>query len=95
LICDYYPIQLCQILNQIQLKSEEEVIVKSIIKSNPFGDDFWVAKNVKQFGLEQTLRKVGRPKTEKGSCPPIFSGIKTTIYESNIYNIEHVYSAIY
>jgi len=54
-------------LNQIQIRSEEEVIEKSIFKNNPYGDDCWVAKNVKQFGLEQTLKKVGRPKKELGS----------------------------
>jgi len=48
-------------LNHIQEKSEDEVIEKSIIKNSPYGDNFWVAKNVKQFGLEQTLRKAGRP----------------------------------
>jgi putative transposase len=52
-------------LNQIQLKSEEEGIEQTIIKSNPYGDDFWVAKSVKQFGLEQTLRNVGRPKIKE------------------------------
>ena len=54
-------------INQIQMKPDEEVIEKSIIKSNPFGDDFWVAKNVKHFGIEQTLRNVGRPKTKNDS----------------------------
>jgi putative transposase len=54
-------------INQIQMKPDEEVIEKSIIKSNPFGDDLWVAKNVKHFGIEQTLRNVGRPKTKNDS----------------------------
>ena len=54
------------ILNQIQIKSDEEVIEKSIIKGNPLGDEFWVAVAVKQFGLEQTLRNVGRPKLING-----------------------------
>jgi len=31
-----------------------------------YGDDFWVANNVQQFGLEQTLRKIGRPKKKNG-----------------------------
>jgi hypothetical protein len=37
-----------------------------MIKSNPFGDSYWVDNTVKQFGLEQTLRKVGRPKIRIG-----------------------------
>jgi len=49
-------------LNEIQLKSDEEGIETSIIKSNPYGDDFWTDINVKRFRLEQTLRKTGRPK---------------------------------
>ena len=40
----------------------EEIIEKSIIKSNPYGLDIWVKKIVKKFNLEQTLRRVGRPK---------------------------------
>jgi len=53
-------------LNQLQLDSEEERIENSMIKSNPFGDSYWVDNTVKQFGLEQTLRKVGRPKIRIG-----------------------------
>lgn len=49
-------------INQDQHKKEEEIIEKSIIKSSPFGKDYWVASIVKKFDLEQTLKKVGRPK---------------------------------
>lgn len=41
---------------------QEEKIEKSIDKSNPYGQTTWVEKMVKKFGLEQTLRRVGRPK---------------------------------
>lgn len=49
-------------INEDQTKQEKEVIEKSIIKGNPYGGDYWVANTVKKFGLEQTLRRVGRPK---------------------------------
>ena len=49
-------------LNTILPEEKEEIIERSIIKSNPYGEDYWVASTVKKFGLEQTLRKVGRPK---------------------------------
>ena len=52
-------------LNQAQTESEEEAIEKSITKGSPYGDDGWVDSIVKRFGLEQTLRKVGRPKGTK------------------------------
>jgi len=52
-------------LNEVQVENKEEIIEKSIIKSNPFGDDNWVGKIVKKFRLEQTLRKIGRPKEAK------------------------------
>ena len=46
-------------------EGEEEAIEKSITKSNPYGGDTWVDSVVKRFGLEQTLRMVGRPKGTK------------------------------
>lgn len=49
-------------INEDQTKQEKEIIEKSIVKGNPYGGDYWVANTVKKFGLEQTLRKVGRPK---------------------------------
>jgi len=50
------------LVNQSQTLNEEENIENSIIKGNPFGDIDWVKKVVKDYGLEQTLRGVGRPK---------------------------------
>ena len=49
-------------LNQAQTESDEEAIKKSIAKGSPYGDDSWVKSVIKRFSLEQTLRKVGRPK---------------------------------
>ncbi len=53
-------------LNQAQTEDEEEAIEQSITKGNPFGGDRWVNDVVKRFNLEQTLRKVGRPKAKNG-----------------------------
>ncbi len=53
-------------LNQAQTKDEEERIRKSILKSIPYGSGVWVGNIVKSFGLEQTLRCVGRPKMING-----------------------------
>ncbi|MDD5750326.1 MAG: transposase [Candidatus Pacebacteria bacterium] len=50
------------LVNQDQNINEEEVIENSIIKSSPYGNIDWAEKAVKDFGLEQTLRRVGRPK---------------------------------
>ena len=50
------------LVNRGQDTDDEKVIESSIDKSNPYGDGDWVRKAVKKFGLEQTLRGVGRPK---------------------------------
>ena len=36
--------------------------IKKIAYAASFGKDYWVDNTVKKFGLEQTLRRVGRPK---------------------------------
>ena len=59
-------------LNQLQMQTGDEEIEKAIIKSKPFGDDYWVANTVKQFGLEQTLRDVGRPNIRDDSLTLLF-----------------------
>lgn len=48
-------------LNQAQTADEEEAIERAITKGSPYGDDSWTDGVVKRFGLEQTLRTVGRP----------------------------------
>ncbi|OHA66824.1 MAG: hypothetical protein A3I38_02470 [Candidatus Wildermuthbacteria bacterium RIFCSPLOWO2_02_FULL_47_10] len=53
-------------LNNPQTAKEEEAIQRSIIKSRPFGSDAWVTRITKKFGLEQTLRPVGRRKKNGG-----------------------------
>lgn len=49
-------------INEPQSKKELEFIRESVNRSKPFGDDSWLDKIVKKFGLEMTLRKPGRPK---------------------------------
>ena len=49
-------------LNQPQTQEEEEMLERSISKDTPFGQEYWIARMVKKFGLEQTLRNGGRPK---------------------------------
>ena len=56
------PDNYLNLVNQAQNQSEEDAIERATIKSNPFGSDRWTDRVVKKFGLEQTLRKVGRPK---------------------------------
>ena len=54
------------LVNQDQNINEEEAIENSITKGNPYGDIDWVKKIAKIFGLEQTLRRVGRPTRNGG-----------------------------
>ena len=56
------PKNYLSLVNQNQDINEEETIEKSITKSNPYGDIDWVKKIVRNFGLAQTLRRVGRPR---------------------------------
>jgi hypothetical protein len=51
-------------LNVILSAEKEEIIENTIIKSNTYGEDNWVNSTVKKFGLEQTLRRVGRSKKQ-------------------------------
>lgn len=46
-------------------EKELEYVRASILKSRPYGDDNWINRTVKKFGLEITLGQRGRPK--KGS----------------------------
>ncbi len=50
--------------NALQSKEEIENIHDAIKKSRPYGSEQWVAKAVGKFGLENTMRKRGRPKKD-------------------------------
>jgi len=60
------PIELSKnYLELVNTLPEEEVLNimrTSINKGTPFGSEYWIDKIVKKFGLENTLRGVGRPK---------------------------------
>lgn len=49
-------------INRPQTRKETEYLRECANKSRPLGDDSWIEKIVKKFGLEMTLRKPGRPK---------------------------------
>lgn len=49
-------------LNEPQSLSEEETIERSTAKNIPFGNDRWRGDMIKKYGLEQTIRSVGRPR---------------------------------
>jgi REP-associated tyrosine transposase len=50
-------------LNQPQAKEETEKIRQGIARSRPYGSEKWVSRTVAQFGLENSLRNPGRPKS--------------------------------
>ena len=54
---DYYISQ----VNESLPKEEIENIRYSIKRNKPLGEEIWVSKIVKKFGLENTLREPGRP----------------------------------
>lgn len=56
------PKNYIELLNKPISQKEEDALEKSTTKDVPYGNDTWVKKIVKKFGLEQTLRGVGRPK---------------------------------
>mgnify|MGYP001419569864 CR=1 FL=1 len=56
------PKNYLHILNEPQTEDEEEALECAIERGNPFGDYNWVQKIIKKFGLEQTVRNVGRPR---------------------------------
>jgi hypothetical protein len=49
-------------LNKPLIAAEEEVLERSEAKSIPFGKDGWVNKTAKKYGIEQVLKRVGRPR---------------------------------
>lgn len=48
--------------NRVQTTSELEGLRLSVQRGRPFGDDIWVQRMAKRFGMESTLRSRGRPK---------------------------------
>jgi len=55
------PDNYLQWLNRSQPKEEIENIRYAIKRNRPYGSERWVGKVVREFGLENTVRKRGRP----------------------------------
>ena len=49
-------------VNRPQTASELEALRLSVQRGRPFGDERWVQRMAKRFGMESTLRPRGRPK---------------------------------
>ncbi|OQW30103.1 MAG: hypothetical protein A4E19_11150 [Nitrospira sp. SG-bin1] len=49
-------------VNRSHSSSEIEALRLSVQRGRPFGDDAWVTRMAKRFGMESTLRPRGRPK---------------------------------
>jgi len=60
------PRNYLKLLNEPQTKAEEEVLERSTNKNIPFGSETWVDSMVRKYGLEQTMRGVGRPRKNGG-----------------------------
>lgn len=50
------------LVNHAQSASELEALRLSVQRGRPFGEDAWMKRIVKRFGMESTLRPRGRPK---------------------------------
>lgn len=49
-------------LNRAQATADVEAVRVSVQRGRPFGDDAWIRRMVKKFGMESTMRGPGRPK---------------------------------
>jgi putative transposase len=49
-------------INRAQTAAELELLRVSVQRGRPFGEEQWVRRIIKRFGLESTLRPRGRPK---------------------------------
>ncbi|HXC66854.1 MAG TPA: hypothetical protein VN638_05490, partial [Nitrospiraceae bacterium] len=56
------PRDWCLRVNRPQLASELEALRLSVRRGRPFGEDEWVHRMVRKFGMESTLRPRGRPR---------------------------------
>jgi putative transposase len=54
-------------VNTPQTEAELMALRRCVARGNPFGDEIWSKRIVKQLGLESTLRPQGRPKKIYGS----------------------------
>src|SRR5690606_26780243 len=52
-------------VNRPETASELEALRLSVRRGRPFGEEGWVRRMAKRFGMESTMRPRGRP---RGSC---------------------------
>jgi len=50
-------------VNAVETEAELTALRRSVTRGNPFGDENWSEKMVRQLSLESTIRPRGRPKT--------------------------------
>lgn len=56
------PREYLTLLNTPQTNEEEVTLERSESKGVPYGSEAWMLRTVEKYGLEQTLRSVGRPR---------------------------------
>jgi len=49
-------------VNRVVSEKEAEQLKRCIARGQPFGDTGWVETTARQYNLESTLRKQGRPR---------------------------------
>jgi putative transposase len=49
------------LVNEPQTATELAEIRTCVNRQRPFGEEGWVTRQVKELGLEATMRRVGRP----------------------------------
>lgn len=59
-------------VNRPQTASELESLRVSVQRGRPFGEEAWVKRMAKRFGMESTLRPRGRPKQSQTMTPDPF-----------------------
>jgi len=59
--CPQRPAQWLEMVNKPQTKEELDAVRCSVIRGRPFGTQGWVQRTAKAFGLEHTIRPLGRP----------------------------------
>lgn len=58
------PAQWSSLVDQPQTEAELEAIRRSVKRGRPFGDERWMQRTAKRFGLESTFRPQGRPRKQ-------------------------------
>lgn len=81
-------------VNESEPKEEIENIRYALKRNRPLGEEEWVLKTVKKFGLENTIRSVGRP--SKMVPDTIYSPngvVPTAIFGSATFDVHDINAA--